>query len=1319
MATRGLNDLPAPQILPAPGGRRLTESELDFNDPLVLAVEQGLRDEVYTLLAAGVGVHHIDARRKPFFPEWNGEMVRGGPTLLMLAMRRGHDDVAELLIESSADPTLSDHFGKTAVMMAMEFGHGDIPSVKRLISASLRDQPALDTWGHSEVHYAAAWGVVDAMELMNSQPETAADQQVFVADEEDPDEMLDVLSLAVKHEQSGVVELLVSMPASSATSTNPGMPSPAENQRRRKMALILACRLNKWSDELAASITYALDEPDEYGLTPLMWALCAGSDKVARELLARHADPTRVVSAPPSSKEDGLRRSSSRSYRGSAFEADDARARDLASSLVGKPMLLVAIESNAELETIKELIRAGAPAALPSLDQTLHDASGRPLLLELQSTGHPIGLALVRATHANDAELIAAHYSMARSMLASAFCEKPGAALCASVAIAKSMERHALKMELEDALDFADQLKLGARQVRTSVGALLSTLPAAQRQKLLLSVAGTNFMNIALSTGCEQMLYSQEIEAHLKQRWDGELLFAIRTGSATYRWGGKIRISRTKRMVLAALAIFVVIPLNLFIVLPLVSIAPSLANGFLDALDVFGEAGIDHGGRRSVDSCTSGYSAHLTLWWRSLYLINVPGFKYYTALIGIIAMIVLMLSLDECFGAATQLQCFDMISKSPANPFAGWFDFASGPFLQESSSGPVDTVDVSSGTFERDFSESQQSHRSKALYALFFVYPVAILPGIIRSGGSMASAHSLITAVAATLMLGYNTLGVLAFLGSSERFEIESTLLGVAVGLLSLDVCRGILLSTYSTGPVLMMVFRMMYDVAMFGLIAVAISISFTLGLYLYNTSTSWSESVTSYATTMDTATRSDECHFREGDFGSYVSTMHSKLLGFDGVSDQISCLRESSLVGQAGILAVYLLIVTILLINMLMASLVDTFFSRRPEMEEKYKGLSAQMVVLADVAQGDIPVPLNILRVPSVIIDRLVALRFSQDDNTAYSTIDNNSSVKAAFSNVNAAVLMERMEELEGDRTSSDILPLSELRKEIVASNDRRATELALHDIKVYQSYREAVHLLLFHYGANFGHLSKRPELRSVPIAAGSHSGEPVQLPTLPEHEDKGSEAKLSTRALASHARPLDVTDVVRGESVLAEMGDTFVYKRANGSIGVTMPWCVDYDEQFQREFECSYMNPDPNHFQVQAIVEFERTIRKLFGRDALKRGTVVFAKQTRENDGPVFVGPAVALAKYLQAHPETVEAMSIAKLLPDGFMAIRLSYDEEEMRHDFIKVSWPRDGTCALYIRLGQDVHATVVPLEDFQRDCTLDHEINAADVWNPPGA
>ena len=154
-----------------------------------------------------------------------------------------------------------------------------------------------------------------------------------------------------------------------------------------------------------------------------------------------------------------------------------------------------------------------------------------------------------------------------------------------------------------------------------------------------------------------------------------------------------------------------------------------------------------------MDSCTSGYSAHLTLWWRSLYLINVPGFKYYTALIGIIAMIVLMLSLDECFGAATQLQCFDMISKSPANPFAGWFDFASGPFLQESSSGPVDTVDVSSGTFERDFSESQESHRSKALYALFFVYPVAILPGMIRSGGSMASAHSLITAVAAALNL--------------------------------------------------------------------------------------------------------------------------------------------------------------------------------------------------------------------------------------------------------------------------------------------------------------------------------------------------------------------------------------------------------------------------------------------------------------------------------------------------------------------------------------------------------------------------------------
>ena len=133
-------------------------------DAFAKAVEAGDLPAVKKLLEAGADPN--TRRAQALCPKWNKKDVdpaTGAMTMLMLAMRSGHDDVAKLLLEKKADPLATDQFNKTAAMYALEFGHSGMMCLSDVIKSLTPEQIALsdelgDVGGDNLITYAVLDG---------------------------------------------------------------------------------------------------------------------------------------------------------------------------------------------------------------------------------------------------------------------------------------------------------------------------------------------------------------------------------------------------------------------------------------------------------------------------------------------------------------------------------------------------------------------------------------------------------------------------------------------------------------------------------------------------------------------------------------------------------------------------------------------------------------------------------------------------------------------------------------------------------------------------------------------------------------------------------------------------------------------------------------------------------------------------------------------------------------------------------------------------------------------------------------------------------
>ena len=466
-------------------------------DPLIAAVEANDLAAVRDLLAVGADVN---SRREPLFAMWNGDPVpmSAGPTALMLAMRGGHDDIASLLLGKKADATLQDQFKKTAAMYALEFGQVQMRAVYDIIQRV--PDKLTDHWGHNLIVYSSLEGAIDVIgALLKSDPDGSTIKGTV---KDGADEELDLLSLTAKHGKGRVITQLLQstkknllLEASRNNAKVGARPGGKAGERRLQRgergisaALILACISGHWIDSLVEATMDEINEPDAHGMTPIMHALAFGQDEVVRRLIAKGVDVT--AKAPVSDGQGG---------------------RQL------KSMLMVALEqTKTQLETVKDLVRAGARTELPPLSDRRYLTA--ELFARLRDPSHAIGRALSEGCSASEPEDVDRKYAMVRVMLAAAFGEAPGAALCACVAIALTMREHAKRVQLAD-LALSEHLIAEALEVGKTVGVLLKTLPEIERERLLRSVAGENFLRFAAESHCRTMLHSAHVVNHIEARW--------------------------------------------------------------------------------------------------------------------------------------------------------------------------------------------------------------------------------------------------------------------------------------------------------------------------------------------------------------------------------------------------------------------------------------------------------------------------------------------------------------------------------------------------------------------------------------------------------------------------------------------------------------------------------------------------------------------------------------------------------------------------------------------------------------------------------
>lgn len=116
-------------------------------EKMLAAVEANAEAEVRRLLALGVDVNTAD---------------KDGNTLLMLAARRAHREVALLLIASGARLVIRNRFGETPLVYAALGGSEGI--VRELLARGVDAQPGVAGW--SAMHYAAMRGHVGIMAML-------------------------------------------------------------------------------------------------------------------------------------------------------------------------------------------------------------------------------------------------------------------------------------------------------------------------------------------------------------------------------------------------------------------------------------------------------------------------------------------------------------------------------------------------------------------------------------------------------------------------------------------------------------------------------------------------------------------------------------------------------------------------------------------------------------------------------------------------------------------------------------------------------------------------------------------------------------------------------------------------------------------------------------------------------------------------------------------------------------------------------------------------------------------------------------------------
>jgi ankyrin repeat protein len=189
-------------------------------------------------------------------------------TLLMVAARRGHGDLVELLLNAGAEINAKGHFGSTALMIAAEHGRKDM--VELLLNAGA-DVHAKTEYGSTALTKAVEHDQEEIVELL-------LDRGADIHGKSKTGSTL--LMLAIYRDVKFMVELLLKKGA-----------DVHEKDKDGSTALIVAAHLDR-RDITGLLLDRGADvnARDKYGSTALIVAARLGHKKLAELLLDRGAD---------------------------------------------------------------------------------------------------------------------------------------------------------------------------------------------------------------------------------------------------------------------------------------------------------------------------------------------------------------------------------------------------------------------------------------------------------------------------------------------------------------------------------------------------------------------------------------------------------------------------------------------------------------------------------------------------------------------------------------------------------------------------------------------------------------------------------------------------------------------------------------------------------------------------------------------------------------------------------------------------------------------------------------------------------------------
>jgi len=118
---------------------------------------------------------------------------------------------------------------------------------------------------------------------------------------------------------------------------------------------------------------------------------------------------------------------------------------------------------------------------------------------------------------------------------------------------------------------------------------------------------------------------------------------------------------------------------------------------------------------------------------------------------------------------------------------------------------------------------------------------------------------------------------------------------------------------------------------------------------------------------------------------------------------------------------------------------------------------------------------------------------------------------------------------------------------------------------------------------------------------------------------------------------------------------GSPFVFDK-NGEPYVMQTWPTRFNEKFKKDFTLYKYpnNPDPTHFEVEALEDFKRVALKLFQRSGDEDPPLWLGVRQSENKLPMYEGSGSQLMALLRLRHDIREELSIIKILePDGFLS------------------------------------------------------------------